>query len=558
MKRVRGDFMALEEVGLTHLQFNRESINEIGTLKFNEFPVVYILHKHAKTPKAYIGESVQIRNRLRNHIADKQKRDNLDQAIIIEHDHFNRSATYNIETNLINYFIADGKYKILNKSQITSAISHNYYEKSKYDYDIFGALWQKLMDQKIVNQSLESLNNKDIFKLSPYKELSESQLLLKEKIIDFCKAHIKGDKKAVFFIKGEAGTGKSVVLSSTFNTIQDEGVDAHSSLHKLNNFLLVNHNEMLKTYETISESLPNLKKKNFMKPTPFINKSNNGEIEADITFIDEAHLLLTRPDKFNSYHGYNQLEDIIENSRITIAVFDEKQFLKAKSYWSSDLMKSSSGNVHFEEFELTDQFRIRAKENVVAWIDSFVEKNVLPIPSDTGDYELKVFDNAGEMKKAIEDKNEKHQLSRIVATFDYVHKKDGKDYYIEEPGFKAIWNRTEYKRTWAEEKDTINEVGSIYTIQGFDLNYVGVILGPSISYDEEKNELVVKPENYKDTEAFRDSTITRVEYNIDKVKEQIILNSINVLMKRGVKGLYIYASDEKLRRALQRREQSNE
>lgn len=31
---------------------------------------------------------------------------------------------------------------------------------------------------------------------------------------------------------------------------------------------------------------------------------------------------------------------------------------------------------------------------------------------------------------------------------------------------------------WAEQPQTINEVGSMFTIQGFDLNYAGVILGP--------------------------------------------------------------------------------
>ncbi len=545
--------MSEETIKLTHVPFNAGSLGALKKLDFNDYPVVYILHKNNSKPTAYIGESVQIRNRLGNHLNDPEKNKKLDEAIVIEHNMFNRSATYNIETNLINYFIADQKYMLLNKSQITSPISHNYYEKHKYDYEIFGELWQKLMDEKIVSHSLETLNNKDIFKLSPYKELSESQLLLKEKILDFCQTHYHTDKKAVFFIKGDAGTGKSVVLSSTFNALQDFSIDAHSKLYKSKNYLLVNHNEMLKTYQSIASSLPNLKKYNFMKPTPFINKAQSGKLEADVTFVDEAHLLLTRPDPFNNYKGYNQLDDIIENSKVTIAVFDEKQFLKAKSYWSDALMKTSAENIYFEEFSLTNQFRIQAEDTVVKWIDNFVNKQVNPLPRDTGNYELKVFERAGDMLSAIEEKNEKHQLSRVVATFDYEHKKDGKDYFVEEPGFKSIWNRTDYKETWAEHPDTIREVGSIYTIQGFDLNYVGVILGPSVTYDENRQELFVKPEKYKDTEAFRDSSITRVEYNINEVKEKIILNSINVLMKRGVKGLYIYASDEKLRNALMRK-----
>lgn len=545
--------MSAETIRLNYLPFNMNAIEKIKELGFNDYPVVYILHKHKAKPTAYIGESVQIRNRLRNHLNDQEKQKKLDQAIVIEHNHFNRSATYNIETNLINYFIADQKYMLLNKSQVTSPVSHNYYDKAKYDYEIFGELWQKLMDEKIVSQSLETLNNKDIFKLSPYKELSESQLLLKEEIIEFCKKHYNTDKRAVYFIKGDAGTGKSVVLSSTFNALQDYSVDKHSELYKSKNYLLVNHNEMLKTYQSIAGSLPNLHKYNFMKPTPFINQAESGKIFSDITMVDEAHLLLTRPDRFNNYKGYNQLEDIIKHSKVTIVVYDEKQFLKAKSYWSDDIIKNIAGDITYDEFNLTDQFRIQAEDTVVNWIDNFVNKKVEPIPDDTGDYELKVFNSAADMMAAIEEKDKKHQLSRVVATFDYVHKKDGKDYFVEEPGFKGLWNRTEYKETWAEHPDTIREVGSIYTVQGFDLNYVGVILGPSITYDEKKQELVVRPEKYKDTEAFRDSSITRVKYDINRVKENIILNSINVLMKRGVKGLYLYASDEKLRNILKQK-----
>ena len=538
------------DVEISSFQFNRNSISGLSSAAFNNYPVVYILHNNQKKASAYIGETVQIRNRLYSHSKDPVK-NKLDKAVVISHDHFNQSATYNIETNLINFFIADQKYQILNKSQITSSVTHNYYEKPKYDHDIFKELWEKLRKDKLVDGTLEYLQNKDIFKISPYKELSESQIELKEKILKFCKNNINSDKPSVYFIKGEAGTGKSVVLSSTFNAIQDLANDKGSEeLYDTKNHLLVNHQEMIKTYETISESLPNLKKKNFLKPTTFINRVRDGKINSDITFVDEAHLLLSREDAYNNYTGDNHLNDIIHSSKVTIIVFDEKQFLKLKSYWTEDLFKQVTKGAEVKTFELTDQFRMQADDSIVEWIDNFVSKKITPIPANTDDYELKIFDDAGEMFEEIERKDETHTLSRIVATFDYEHKKDGADYYVEEIGFKGLWNSTNDKRTWAERPETIKEVGSIYTIQGFDLNYVGVILGPSVSYDEKKQELKILPQNYQDTEAFRDSKKKTVEYNVEESKEQIILNSVNVLMKRGVKGLYIYASDEKLRKAL--------
>src|SRR5699024_11985196 len=88
-----------------------------------------------------------------------------------------------------------------------------------------------------------------------------------------------------------------------------------SKLEGTNNHLLVNHEEMIKTYKTIAESLPNLLKKNFMKPTTFINDVNKGKITSDITLVDEAHLLLSREDPYNQYRGENHLKDIIQSSR---------------------------------------------------------------------------------------------------------------------------------------------------------------------------------------------------------------------------------------------------
>ncbi|MHC0551876.1 DUF2075 domain-containing protein [Salinicoccus sp. CNSTN-B1] len=537
---------------LKSFPFDNKSVDTLKSMDYNNYPIVYILHNNDKKKHVYIGQTVQMRRRMKAHLKDKKKKD-MDKVLLIAHEMFNQSATYNIETNLINYFIADNKYILKNVSQTTNAVTHNYYDKHKYNEGIFRELWERLRADDLADNTLEYLQNKDVFKLSPYKELSESQVELKEEILDFCKHHINTDERSVFLVKGDAGTGKSVVLSSTFNAIQDLSKEKDSPLKNTNNFLLVNHNEMIKTYESISESLPNLKKKNFKKPTTFINQMDKTGEVADITFVDEAHLLLSREDKYNDYSGENQLRDISLRSKVTIVVFDEKQFLKLKSHWSSNLLEEMTEGAITKHYELTDQFRIQADPEVVDWIDAFVDKKIKPFPEKTGDYELKFFDDATEMFEAIQEKDETYQLSRVVATFDYEHKKNGEEYYVEEPGFKGVWNRTHYKETWAEHPETVKEVGSIYTIQGFDLNYVGVILGPSVSYDEEKEELKLLPQKYKDREAFRTSSKAKVEYNTEEMKEQIILNSINVLMKRGVKGLYVYASDKKLQSVLKKK-----
>lgn len=141
----------------------------------------------------------------------------------------------------------------------------------------------------------------------------------------------------------------------------------------------------------------------------------------------------------------------------------------------------------------------------------------------------------------------------MVSTFDFEYKKDDGEYHVTTGGLDLPWNLTDSSTTRAQRERTsphrssIDEVGSIYTVQGLDLNYVGVILGPSIPYDEKNNKLLILSDGYKDTATFKG---LGNHPNATKIKEAIILNAFNILLKRGIKGLYLYAHDEKLRAKL--------
>ncbi|WP_088935738.1 DUF2075 domain-containing protein, partial [Enterococcus sp. 3H8_DIV0648] len=360
---------------------------------------------------------------------------------------------------------------------------------------------------------------------------------------------IDSTKEKVFMIEGEAGTGKSVVLASLYNTLQDLAKDKTSSISGTDNYLLVNHGEMIKTYHSIAESLPNLKKNHILRPTSFINGVDKKGKKADIVLIDEAHLLLTKEDRYNNFYYKNQLEEIIKRSKITIFIFDPKQVLRTKSYWAKGLMEQIDQQYGFEHYSLTDQFRMKSSEDTLKWIDNFHSKKISKLPKSTEDYSFEIMPTPESLKEKIEFLDEKVGLARIVSVFDYLHKKDQKTYYVDEDGLHMPWNTTESKTTWAERADTIEEVGSIYTVQGFDLNHVGVFLGPSIDYDQKTDSLVIDISKYKDTGAFTGrEDLSKGE--LLKSKEEIILNSLNTLMKRSIHGIYIYAVNESLRNHL--------
>lgn len=522
-----------------------------------DYPVIYLLRDKRSI---YVGETSSIRRRMYEHMSDNDKR-KFESMDVIYHPEFNKSATYNLETNLIHYISSDStNLRTTNESQKRIKHTHNYHNKRFFHKEVFEQIWNKLLEKEIVKDTIDVIRDKDIFKLSPFTSLNDEQMDVREKIIEFCIKNKDNEKGAVLLVSGEAGTGKSVLLSSTLKRIMDESADKNSELYNFqNNYLLVHHEEMLKTYEKIARKIPIFRLNKFLKPTTFINRidkqqeKNLVDNKADVVLVDEAHLLLSRQDRYNNFEFENQLEEIVKRSRITIVIFDPNQVLKAKSYWDKDSFSDIKVGRSFEEYPLKMQMRMNASRATNEWINSFVKKDVREIPIDRG-YEIKIFDSADKMHQEIVEKNKTEKLARVVSTFDYLHKKDGKNiYYVEEEGFKLPWNAI-YPNTWAEEKSTINEVGSIYTIQGFDLNYVGVILGPSIGYNSETNCLEIDSSKYMDTEAFRnindiyDHNGNKVDPN--KIKEEIILNSINILMKRGIKGLYLYAAEENLRHKL--------
>lgn len=220
-------------------QFKSDDFNSISSIYINNYPVLYILHNYKN--KAYIGKTTNIRSRMKQHLKINERKV-FSHSLIIGHEKFNQSATYNLETKLINHFLADGKFTLQNKSQTSKNQSiHNYFEKQFFNIGLFNELWEELRSKGLAINSSDVIQNKDVYKLSPFHELSESQLEIKNAIISYCEKNIDSNKNKVFFIEGDAGTGKSVVLSSLFNDICNLTKDNSSNFFKKSNYLLVNH-----------------------------------------------------------------------------------------------------------------------------------------------------------------------------------------------------------------------------------------------------------------------------------------------------------------------------
>lgn len=538
-----------------------------------KFPTVYIHNwKDTEDYEVYIGESNNIIQRTKQH-HDNQSGEWQQQLMkadaslyIIGHEHFNKSMTLDIENRLMLYMMSVDRVKKIHNMRGNP--QNKYYPDSEMD-DIFRMMWSKLRrDNKNLFPRESTIKDSAVYKASPLHKLTSDQEKIKGIIIQrVFDALNTGKKNQLIFIEGEAGTGKSVLNSSTFYEIFAKADE--EDMEPLRCYMMVNHDEQITVYSQIAQKLGLTERfgEVVCKPTSFINH-HRIEDPVDVAFIDEAHLLLTQGKQ--SYQGENQLQDIVDRARVTVVMFDENQILTTEQYWESQILDKfrEQAKLSNSYFELKNQLRIKASKEVVDWIDGFTkEQRITKIPSNLGGYEIQIFDEPEKLEFALKQKaaEENHRLSRLVATYDWDYNNKvttearlSKYWEVLIGPWHKPWNREleqelsrKEKRaikslSWAEQPQTIDEVGSTFTIQGFDLNYAGVILGPSVKYRDGKVIFDPTAKNYKKMTQNRTlSDGTKKQFG-----ETLIQHEVRVLMTRGVEGLYVYAYDKELREAL--------
>lgn len=483
--------------------------------------------------EVYVGETNDIFRRTREHYgaaSDKKawqsKLAEKDASLfIIGHEHFNKSLTLDIENRLMHYMMSVDRVKHVHNGRGNPQSS--YYPVEELDV-IFRSIWRGLRrENKELFPTESSIKDSAIYKASPLHKLTKEQENARDLIIQKVKRALeKNETKQLIFIEGEAGTSKTVLNSSTFYELYCRAEEDKKSLDC---HLLVNHDEQITVYEQIAEKLGLTEKygKVVSKPTSFINNHTEDD-PVDVAFIDEAHLLLTQGKQ--SYQGQNQLQDIIERSRVTVVMFDENQILTTEQFWEAKILeryreqaKTSDNYVVLEK-----QLRMQVDPDTMDWIDSFTKAGELKkIPDSSSGYSIRVFDSPELLDKEIRKRagESDSALSRVIATYDWEYSSNSKPEERLMKCWEVIikkwhkpWNREleaelskKEKRAikglaWAEQPQTIDEVGSTFTIQGFDLNYAGVILGPSLKYRNGK--IIFDPSESHNSKAVRNRTLS--------------------------------------------------
>ena len=386
--------------------------------------------------------------------------------------------------------------------------------------------------QLIPSKSLQ--NNIDkLLKGNKEFKLIDNQMIIYDQIL----STIKKDIKNVIIVEGGPGTGKSVIAINLLANLTKQG--------KLCQYVSRN---------TAPRVIYSAKLKGTLNKTSIDNlfktSSAYTEIEKDIfdvLIVDEAHCLTEKSGLFNNY-GENQIKEIINSSKCSIFFIDENQKVHLNDIGTKKEIKKWANNLNANviEFYLESQFRCNGSDNYLKFVDYLL--GLKDNYKGKINYDINICKNPQELEKIIKNKNINFN-SRIIAGYCWnwdkneINNTDYHDIKIDDYGIS--WNLGS-KQTFAID-NSINEAGCIHSVQGLKFDYVGVIIGKDLYYED--GRIRTNFHNH----ASSDPSFKGIKkiYKEDKeganqISDIIIKNTYRVLLTRGTKGCYVYCVDKNL------------
>lgn len=550
-----------QDFEINKIEFNYNGLNSIQAHYFvtENWPIVYILN-NIGVRQAYVGETIDTNNRISTHLQSPSKR-KLKEVYLISSKKFNKSASLDIESNLIKYIHADGKYELLNGN--LGIVNHSYYQREHFYWELFKNIWNSLISKGIAQHSLEYISNSDLFKYSPYKTLSIDQ---RKNLILIIDALLSTEKKYIL-IEGSAGTGKTILAIFLFKLMltSDEDFnykefaeDEQEILNKVRQLkkvfpnpkmgLVIAMSSFRKTIKKVFNNIQGLNQSMVIGPSELANTS------FDILFIDESHRLRKRVNLTN-YASFdntaralglnplttNELEWTILKSKKALYFYDPKQSIKPSDVNAEDFIVLKNKR-ESKTIQLFSQFRAKGGNGYVQFVDNLLDSKIKDhnFKYFNLNYDVQLFASFKDFVSELRLRNEKYQLCRFVAGYGWkwISKNDRSKFDIEIEGLNFQWNHDNIEFILKDQN--AEQIGCIHTSQGYDLNYVGVIFGPEIILNPNNNEIEIVRDNYHDTNG--QNTITDI-----RVLKSYIINIYKTIMLRGILGCYIYVCDKNLR-----------
>ncbi|UJP09391.1 DUF2075 domain-containing protein [Microbacterium sp. KUDC0406] len=562
---------------IRHVAFDRADVDDWAKTdqQHTNWPVVYLLDGKRKL---YVGETVSAHNRLRQHLDGPKNDVGLESIRVVVDDTFNKSVCLDLESHLIRWFHGDGQYELLNGNDgLTDA---QYYDRELYR-ESFRDVFEALRSEGLFSRSIPQIENSDLFKLSPFKALNSDQAIAVTDIVEGLLEDLQHPGiRSTLVVQGDPGTGKTIIAIFLMKLLADirdhrahDNVEPDSMfteffvpenselLHDLRMALVIPQQALRKSVKEVFKKTPKLDPKMVM--TPF--QLGESDVEYDLVLVDETHRIGQRANQASGMQNKKfteinhalfgdddpkrtQLDWIKARSRHQLLLVDGAQSVRphdlSPATLDAELRAARDAHRHYR---LSTQMRVRAGTDYVEFVRGMLRGEDPRMP-DLGEYDLRLFDDVGEMRAAIRARDTEVGLSRMVAGYawDWVSRRDPAAYDIEVDGERMRWNTTD--KDWINSPGSLDEVGSIHMVQGYDLNYAGVIIGPDLRVVD--GTIVADWDAYRDKKGKENTGHLKGSFGEDELLV-FIRNIYGVLLTRGIRGTYVYVCDERLRERVQ-------
>jgi hypothetical protein len=357
------------------------------------------------------------------------------------------------------------------------------------------------------------------------------------------------DAKEVVVISGGPGSGKSVIALSLLGELNRQGYTAiHATGSK-------SFTQTMRRY--VGRGSPRVKEL-FKYFNSFMDARRN---DIEVLICDEAHRI--RETSVNRYTkaalrtGRSQIDELIAAARVPVFLLDEHQVVKPGEVGTVEAIKSHASSLGFRvhHVQLADQFRCGGSWKYERWVLRLLGLETGGPERWAGDdhFEVELAESPWEMENILRGKLAEGYSARMSAGYCWPWSnpdRDGRLVSDVRIGDWAMpWNvkgeraigTAPPSALWATMEGGFDQVGCVYTAQGFEYDWSGVIIGPDLV--ARHGQTVTVREANKDPE-FKKRSVTDLQY------ERHIRNIYKVLLTRGMAGTVIYAVDPQTREFL--------
>lgn len=365
----------------------------------------------------------------------------------------------------------------------------------------------------------------------------------------------RDERRQVIVVQGNPGTGKTIVgLRSILQMIRkgDNFLFASANtaaLRVLKNGRL--RGDEKKLLESFLGSMVDL--------TGMISEERR---LFDVLVIDEAQSIT--PVIYT--HNIPSIATIIASSMTTVFLLDERQRTDFDAHGTVEniITAAEECNAILHEFDLSRQFRCGENSNYLEFVGSLLYGDVMP---ERMNFTFEVFDDANALHARIIglDSNENTEAALIAPyCWPFISKKKENSHLMDiklANGFEIQWNQEGGggPRRWMGARDRIDRAGYPPEIQGQELTYAGVILGPDLILEdgqlainpwkhamEDQSAKCINPARGKWKKGYNDAD-EEGKAEIERKWRSRIRNQYWVLLSRGSSGCFVYSDDDEVR-----------